>query len=33
LWTNEDGTTSRALVKISKEDLEKMVNDYQSRQG
>ena len=32
LWTNEQGTTSRALVKISKEDLEKMVNDYQSRE-
>jgi len=33
LWTNEQGTTSRALVKISKEDLEKIVNDYQSRQN
>jgi hypothetical protein len=32
LWTNEQGTTSRALVKISKEDFEKMVNDYQSRE-
>jgi len=32
LWTNADGTTSRALVKISKKDLEKIVNDYQSRQ-
>ena len=33
LWTNEQGTTSRALVKISKEDFEKMVNDYQSREN
>ena len=33
LWTNEQGTTSRALVKISKDDLEKIVNDYQSRQN
>ena len=33
LWTNEDGTTSRALVKINKEDLEKIVNDYQSREN
>ena len=32
LWTNEDGTTSRALVRISKEDLEKIVNDYRSRE-
>jgi len=32
LWTNADGTTSRALVKISKEDLEKIVNDYRSQQ-
>ena len=32
LWTNEQGTTSRALVKISKEDFEKMLNDYQSQQ-
>ena len=32
LWTNQDGTTSRALVKISKEDLEKIVNDYRSQQ-
>ena len=33
LWTNQDGTTSRAVVKISKSDLEKIVNDYQSQQG
>lgn len=33
LWTNEDGTTSRALVRISKEDLEKIVNDYRSRES
>lgn len=33
LWTNEEGTTSRALVRISKENLEKIVNDYQSRQS
>jgi hypothetical protein len=33
LWTNEQGTTSRALVKISKEDFEKMVNDYQSQEN
>ena len=33
LWTNEQGTTSRALVKISKEDFEKMVNDYQLREN
>ena len=33
LWTNEDGTTSRALVKICKEDLEKIVDDYRSREN
>ena len=33
LWTNEEGTISRALVKISKEDLEKIINDYQSQQN
>lgn len=33
LWTNEEGTISRALVKISKEDLEKIVNDYRSREN
>ena len=33
LWTNEQGTISRALVKISKEDLEKIINDYQSQQN
>jgi len=32
LWTKADGTTTRALVKISKEDLEKIVNDYRSQQ-
>tara|TARA_B100000161_G_scaffold249914_1_gene207803 strand:- start:813 stop:1025 length:213 start_codon:yes stop_codon:yes gene_type:complete len=32
LWTNEDGTTSRALVRIDKKDLEKIINDYQSRE-
>ena len=33
LWTNRDGTTSRALVKICKEDLEKIVDDYRSREN
>ena len=33
LWTNEQGTTSRALVKISKEDLEKIVDDYRPREN
>lgn len=33
LWTNRDGTTSRAVVKINKEDLEKIVDDYQSRKS
>ncbi len=32
LWTNEDGTTSRALVRIDKKDLEKIIDDYQSRE-
>ena len=33
LWTNQDGTTSRAVIKINKEDLEKIVNDYQSEKN
>jgi len=33
LWTNEQGTISRAVVKISKEDLEKIVDDYRSREN
>ncbi len=31
LWTNEEGTSSRALVKISKEDFEKMIDDYKTK--
>jgi len=33
LWTNEQGTISRAVVKISKEDLEKIVDDYRLREN
>jgi hypothetical protein len=28
LWTNEEGTSSRALIKISKQDFEKMIDEY-----
>lgn len=30
LWTNEEGTSSRALIKISKQDFEKMINEYRA---
>jgi len=33
LWTIEDVTTSRAVVKISKEDFEKMLDAYQSEES
>jgi hypothetical protein len=33
LWTIDDVTTSRAVVKISKEDFEKMINAYQSKES
>jgi len=33
LWTIDDVTTSRAVVKISKEDFEKMINAYQSEES
>ena len=33
LWTIEDVTTSRAVVKISKEDFEKMLDAYQSEEN
>ena len=30
LWTNEEGTSSRALIKISKQDFEKMIDEYRA---
>ena len=33
LWTNEEGTTSRALIKINKDDLQKIIDDYGSREN
>lgn len=33
LWTIDDVTTSRAVVKISREDFEKMINAYQSEES
>jgi len=33
LWTTADRTSSRVLIKISKEDFEKMINDYESREN
>jgi hypothetical protein len=33
LWTIDDVTTSRAVVKISREDFEKMINAYQSQES
>ena len=33
LWTIEEVTTSRAVVKISKEDFEKMLDAYQSEES
>ena len=33
LWTIDDVTTSRAVIKISKEDFEKMLNAYQSEES
>ena len=33
LWTIDDVTTSRAVIKISKEDFEKMINAYQSEES
>ena len=33
LWTIDDVTTSRAVIKISKEDFEKMINAYQSKES
>lgn len=33
LWTIDDVTTSRAVVKISKEDFEKMINAYQPEES
>lgn len=33
LWTIDDVTTSRAVIKISKEDFEKMINAYQSEEN
>ena len=33
LWTMDDVTTSRAVIKISKKDFEKMINAYQSEES
>ena len=33
IWTSEDQTSSRAVVKISKEEFEKMINAYRSRES
>ena len=33
LWTIDEVTTSRAVIKISKEDFEKMINAYQSEES
>ena len=33
VWTSEDQTSSRALVKISKEDFEKMIDAYRSKEN
>lgn len=30
IWTNPDGKSSRAVVKISREDFEEMIDAYQS---
>jgi hypothetical protein len=30
LWTNEEGTSSRALIKISKQEFEKMIDEYRA---
>ena len=32
IWTSEDQTSSRANIKISKEDFEKMINAYRSQE-
>ena len=33
LWTIDDTTTSRAVVKISKENFEKMIDAYRSQEN
>ena len=33
IWTSEDQTSSRAVIKISKEEFEKMINAYRSRES
>ena len=33
LWTIDDVTTSRAVIKISKKDFERMINAYQSEES
>jgi|TARA_R110002020_G_scaffold102385_2_gene240483 hypothetical protein len=33
IWTSEDQTSSRAVVKISKEDFEKMIDAYRSQEN
>tara|TARA_R110000824_G_scaffold286825_1_gene474938 strand:- start:642 stop:857 length:216 start_codon:yes stop_codon:yes gene_type:complete len=33
LWTNGSETSSRALIKISKEDFEKMIDAYKPRKS
>jgi hypothetical protein len=32
LWTNGESTSSRAVVKIDRDDFEKMIDAYKSRQ-
>tara|TARA_R110000796_G_scaffold233251_1_gene351759 strand:+ start:38 stop:253 length:216 start_codon:yes stop_codon:yes gene_type:complete len=32
IWTNEDKTSSRAVIKIDKKDFEKMINAYRSKE-
>tara|TARA_R110000765_G_scaffold121027_1_gene217025 strand:- start:531 stop:746 length:216 start_codon:yes stop_codon:yes gene_type:complete len=32
IWTNEDKTSSRAVIKIDKKDFEKMIDAYRSKE-
>ena len=32
IWTNENKTSSRAVIKIDKKDFEKMINAYRSKE-
>jgi hypothetical protein len=33
IWTSEDQTSSRAVVKISKKDFERMIDAYRSQEN